>query len=201
MFQNNNDKLSSDKVNEIEKLAASTDTDEAALPAADVLSLQKALTEEKAKAGRFLANWQRSQADYINFKKRSEQEKDEIKQFGNAMLIVSLLPVLDDLERALSSVSAKIAGLTWVDGIRLILRKFQTILEAQGLCEIKAIGQPFDPKLHEAVMRAPGEEGIVVEELQKGYKLKDRVIRPSMVVVGQGKEQKEISEEKQQSSD
>ena len=195
MPQNNNE-LSSDKVNEIEKSAASTDADLAALQDMDVASLQKALNEEKTKAERFLVNWQRAQADYINFKKRCDQEKDEVKQFSNAMLIVSMLPVLDDLERALASVSVKIAGLTWVEGIKLILRKFQTVLEAQGLSEIKAIGQPFDPKLHEAVMRAPGEEGIVIEELQKGYKLKDRVIRPSMVVVGQGKEQKENSEEK-----
>jgi len=193
----NNGELSSDRVNDVEKTAASAEAEQAALQAEDVASLQKSLAEEKAKAERYLANWQRAQADYINFKKRSEQEKDEVKQFGNAMLIVSLLPVLDDLERALASVSANMAGLTWVDGVRLIYRKLRTILEAQGLSEIKAVGQPFDPKLHEAVLRAPGEEGIVLEELQKGYRLREeRVIRPSMVVVGQGKEQKDKSEGK-----
>jgi molecular chaperone GrpE len=193
----NNGELSSDRVNDVEKTAASAEAEQAALQAEDVASLQKSLAEEKAKAERYLANWQRAQADYINFKKRSEQEKDEVKQFGNAMLIVSLLPVLDDLERALASVSANMAGLTWVDGVRLIYRKLRTILEAQGLSEIKAVGQPFDPKLHEAVLRAPGEEGIVLEELQKGYRLREeRVIRPSMVVVGQGKEQKDTSEGK-----
>jgi molecular chaperone GrpE len=193
----NNGELSSDRVNDVEETAASAEAEQAALQAEDVASLQKSLAEEKAKAERYLANWQRAQADYINFKKRSEQEKDEVKQFGNAMLIVSLLPVLDDLERALASVSANMAGLTWVDGVRLIYRKLRTILEAQGLSEIKAVGQPFDPKLHEAVLRAPGEEGIVLEELQKGYRLREeRVIRPSMVVVGQGKEQKDTSEGK-----
>ena len=193
----NNGELSSDRVNDVEKTAASAEAEQAALQAEDVASLQKSLAEEKAKAERYLANWQRAQADYINFKKRSEQEKDEVKQFGNAMLIVSLLPVLDDLERALASVSANMAGLTWVDGVRLIYRKLRTILEAQGLSEIKAVGQLFDPKLHEAVLRAPGEEGIVLEELQKGYRLREeRVIRPSMVVVGQGKEQKDTSEGK-----
>jgi molecular chaperone GrpE len=186
----NNDEVSSDRVNDVEETAASAEAEQAALQAEDVAVLQKTLAEEKAKAEKYLANWQRAQADYINFKKRSEQEKEEVKQFGNAMLIVSLLPVLDDLERALASVSAKMAGLTWVDGVRLIYHKLRTILEAQGLSEIKAVGQPFDPKLHEAVLRAPGEEGIIIEELQKGYKLKERVVRPSMVVVGQGKEQK-----------
>jgi len=190
----NNGEVSSDRVNDVEETAASAEAEQAALQAEDVAVLQKTLAEEKAKADKYLANWQRAQADYINFKKRSEQEKEEVKQFGNAMLIVSLLPVLDDLERALASVSAKMAGLTWVDGVRLIYHKLRTILEAQGLSEIKAVGQPFDPKLHEAVLRAPGEEGIIIEELQKGYKLKERVVRPSMVVVGQGKEQKEMTE-------
>ena len=131
----NNDKLSSDKANDIEKVAESAEVEQAALQAMDVLLLQKTLTEEKAKAEKYLANWQRSQADYINYKKRVEQEKDEVKQFGNVMLIVSLLPVLDDLERALASVSAKMAGLTWVDGIKLIYHKLRAIMEAQGLSE------------------------------------------------------------------
>jgi molecular chaperone GrpE len=103
------------------------------------------------------------------------------------MLIVNLLPVLDDLERALSSVSAKLAGLTWVDGIRLIHRKLKAVLEAQGLSEIHAEGQDFDPNLHEAVLHEEGEEGKVTAELQKGYKLYDRVIRPAMVAVGNGR--------------
>jgi molecular chaperone GrpE len=196
IMPHNNGEVSSDRVNDVEETAASAEAEQAALQAEDVAVLQKTLSEEKAKAEKYLANWQRAQADYINFKKRTEQEKEELKQFGNAMLIVSLLPVLDDLERALASVSAKMAGLTWVDGVRLIYHKLRTILEAQGLSEIKAVGQPFDPKLHEAVMRAPGEEGIVLEELQIGYKLRERVIRPSMVMVGQGKVQTDTSEGK-----
>ena len=190
----NNDELSSDKASDIEKIASSDEEEQSALQIEDVELLQKTLADEKAKAERYLANWQRSQADYINYKKRVEQEKEEVKQFGNAMLIVSLLPVMDDLERALASVTDKMAGLTWVDGIKLIYHKLRAIMEAQGLSEIKALGQPFDPKFHEAVLRAPGEEGIIIEELQKGYKLKERVVRPSMVVVGQGKEQKEMTE-------
>lgn len=154
----------------------------------DVASLRKALAEEKARAESHLANWQRAQADFINLRRRNEQERDEVTKFANATLLLSLLPVVDDLERALASVSPKLAGMTWVDGIRLIYRKLQATLEAQGLSEIKAVGEPFDPHIHEATMYGDGEEGIVVEELQKGYKLHDRVIRPTMVVVGKGKE-------------
>ena len=157
----------------------------------DVASLRQALAEEKARAESHLANWQRAQADFINFKRRSEQERDERTKFANATLVLNLLPVVDDLERALASVPTKLAGMTWVDGIRLIYRKLQAILEAQGLSEIKAAGEPFDPYVHEATMHGEGEEGIVVEELQKGYKLHDRVIRPTMVVVGKGKESTE----------
>lgn len=154
----------------------------------DVASLRKALAEEKARAESHLANWQRAQADFINLRRRHEQERDEVTRFANATLLLSLLPVVDDLERALASVSPKLAGMTWVDGIRLIYRKLQATLDAQGLSEIKAMGETFDPHIHEATMYGEGEEGIVVEELQKGYKLHDRVIRPTMVVVGKGRE-------------
>ncbi len=154
----------------------------------DIEALKQALAEEKEKAEGYLANWQRAQADFINYKRRNEQEKEEISKFANAMLILNLLPILDDLERALTSIPPHLAKLTWVDGIRLIERKLQASLEAQELSPIKAEGEPFDPKLHEAAMYSKGKEGMVIEELQKGYRLHDRVIRPTMVVVGNGEE-------------
>jgi len=157
----------------------------------DIESLTKALAEEKERAERYLANWQRAQADLINFRKRSEQEKDEVIKFANAMLLMSLLPILDDFERALDNVYIKLAGLTWVDGIRLIHRKLQAVLEYHGLSHIEALGNDFDPALHEAVLEEEGEEGKVIEELQKGYKLHERVLRPAMVNVGKGREEKE----------
>jgi molecular chaperone GrpE len=95
--------------------------------------------------------------------------------------------VLDDLERALRNVDAHLAGLTWVDGVRLIYRKLQAILEAAGVKEIKTEGQDFDPRYHEATMSAEGEEEKVVAEVQRGYMLGDRVLRPAMVIVGRGK--------------
>ena len=158
--------------------------------AEDIEKLKQSLAEEKAKAEAHLANWQRAQADFINYKRRSEQEKEEISQFANAILMLNLLPILDDLERAFTSIPAHLTRLSWVDGIRLIERKLQASLEAQGLSPIKAEGEPFDPKLHEAAMYSKGKEGIVIEELQKGYKLHDRVIRPTVVVVGNGEEEK-----------
>ena len=168
------------QTNEVEQVVAEVE---------DIEALKQALAEEKEKAEGYLANWQRAQADFINYKRRSEQEKEEISKFANSLLMLNLLPVLDDLERAFASIPPHLANLTWVDGIRLIERKLQASLEAQGLSLIKAIGEPFDPQLHEAAMHSKGKEGIVIEELQKGYKLHDRVIRPTMVVVGNGEEE------------
>ncbi len=157
----------------------------------DIEALKQAVAEEKAKAEANLANWQRAQADFINYKRRSEQDKEETAKFANSILMLNLLPILDDLERAFASLPPRLAKLTWVDGIRLIERKLRASLEAQGLSEIKAQGEPFDPNLHEAVRHGKGKEGIVIEELQKGYKLHDRVIRPAMVVVGNEEEKEE----------
>ena len=155
----------------------------------DVGLLKKALEEEKAKVERYLANWQRAEADFDNYRKRADQERGEIIKSANTLLIFSLLPLLDDFERAFNSLPARLVELTWIDGIRLIHRKLKATLEAQGLSEIKAVGESFDPAFHEAVAQGEGEEGKVVEEIQKGYKLRERVIRPALVVVGKGKEE------------
>ena len=160
----------------------------------DIATLKQSLAEAKTKAEANLANWQRAQADFINYKRRAEQEMEEIRRFANSTLVLNLLPVLDDLERAFSSVQPRLAKLGWVGGVKLIWRKLRTTLEAQGLSEIKAVGEPFDPHLHEAVRQDKGKEGIVVEEVQKGYKFHDRVIRPSKVVVGNGEEEYEKEE-------
>lgn len=154
----------------------------------DILSLKKALAEEGEKAEANLAGWQRAQADFTNYKKRAEQEKEETIKYANSRLLLSLLPVLDDLERAFASIPKRLAGVQWVDGVRLIERKLRTTLEAQGLTPIEAVGESFDPYQHEAIRQDNGEEGIVIGEVQKGYKLHDRIIRPSRVVVGNGEE-------------
>ena len=154
----------------------------------DIESLKEALAEEKEKAEGYLASWQRAQADFINYKRRNEQERGEFNKFANANIMLSLLPILDDLERALTSVPVKSSKHAWIEGVRLIERKLRAFLEAQGLTEIKALGEPFDPNFQEAVRQDKGEEGMVIEEVQKGYKLHDRVIRPTMVVVGNGEE-------------
>jgi molecular chaperone GrpE len=158
--------------------------------AEDIETLQQALAEEKEKAENYLASWQRCQADFINYKQRAEQEKGGIIEFANSTLICNLLPIMDDLERAFSSVPTDLEESNWTEGIRLIYNKLKSTLEAQGLIEIEARGEPFDPHLHEAVMQQDGKEGMVIEELQKGYKFKEKVIRPSLVTVGRGRKRR-----------
>lgn len=160
----------------------------------DIATLKQALVDETAKVEANLAGWQRAQADFINYKRRTEQEKEEISQFTRATLILDLLPALDDLERAFAAIPPRLTKASWVDGIRLIWNKLQTTLEAQGLSEIKAVGEPFDPHLHEAVRQDRGRAGVVIEELQKGYRFRDKIIRPSKVVVGSGEEEPEKEE-------
>ena len=162
----------------------------------DVAPLQRRLEDEQQRAEGFYSSWQRTAADFANYKRRTEQERSEASRFASSLLILNLLPILDDLERALSNVSKELAGLTWIDGIHLIYRKLYSVLEAQGLAPIDAIGHPFDPNFHEAVLRAPGEEGKVLSELQRGYTLHGRVIRPALVSVGtSGEPEPETPEE------
>jgi len=148
--------------------------------------LQKMLAESKQKADDYLDSWKRAQADFINYKRRADQEKMEMGVYANTQLILSLLPVLDDFERAVDMLTPKLAKMDWVHGVRLVERKLRTMLEAQGLSPIKAEGEDFDPNLHEAVMHVKGEDGKVVRELQKGYRLHDKILRPSKVAVGNG---------------
>lgn len=152
----------------------------------EIKELKLALAEEKERAEKYLANWQRTQADFVNYRRRVEQEKEELGKYANSSLLLALLPVLDDLQLALASVPAELAEVSWVKGIRLIERKFLTSLESQGVTMIKALGEPFDPRFHEAMRQSAGEEGIVIEEMQKGYMFRDKVLRPSRVVVGNG---------------
>jgi molecular chaperone GrpE len=144
------------------------------------------LAQAKAEAAEYLDQLQRTQAEFANYKKRIEREREEFVSLANAALISRLLPILDDCKRALQTVPDNLRGLTWVEGIALIERRLQMTLEQEGLSEIKAMGETFDPELHHAVVSqetAEHAEGEIIGELQKGYKLHDKLLRPSMVRV------------------
>ena len=138
------------------------------------------------KADNYYRNWQRTAADFANYKKRIEQERTESARLAKAALIINLLPIFDDLDRATGTVDAHLAGLNWVQGVLAIQQKFSRLLEAMDVHEVSAAGEAFDPAMHEAIGQQAGDEGKVVHVAQKGYLLGDKVIRPAMVIVGNG---------------
>ncbi len=147
--------------------------------------LQRELEETRRSDAEHRNNWHRSAADFANYKRRSDEERATLTQFANAVLIGKLLAVLDDFDRALENVPAE-AHDPWVEGVRLTERKLRNVLESEGVVAIEAVGQPFDPNLHEAVVHedtADHPDNQVIGELQRGYRLHDRVIRPSLVRV------------------
>ncbi len=129
----------------------------------------------------------RSVADLKNFKRRTEEERTSLVRNASANVIMKLLPVLDDFDLAMQHAPSEITESSWFNGVQGIQRKLQMILETEGVTVIEAEGQPFDPHVHEAVMHedaGPENSGNVVADLRRGYKLHDRVLRPSMVKVG-----------------
>jgi molecular chaperone GrpE len=155
---------------------------------ADLAELQAKLAQAEAQAAEYKDQYLRAAADYKNFKRRVEIERAELIRSAGADLVLKLLPVVDDFDRAVSSVPPEIAGTPWWGGTQLIAHKLRLLLESQNVKPIEALGQEFDPNVHEAVLYedAEGQDGKVVEELQKGYKIGERVLRPSMVKVGRG---------------
>jgi molecular chaperone GrpE len=153
-----------------------------------VAELQARLAEAEAQAAEYKDQYLRAAADYRNFKRRSDEQRAELVRSAGADIILKLLPVLDDFERATASVPPEVAETAWWGGTQLIAHKLRLLLESQNVKAIEALGQEFDPNFHEAVLyeEAAGQDGMVIEELQKGYKLGERVLRPSMVKVGRG---------------
>jgi molecular chaperone GrpE len=158
-------------------------------PPGDAAAIEEQLAKAQEEVQKYLNNWHRAEADFQNYKRRTEQEREELRRYGNVSIIINLLPVLDDFERAFGSLDSHLAGLSWFDGILLIYRKLRQLLENAGVTQIETDGQAFDPRFHEAVAHVDGEEGKVISEVQRGYKLHDRVLRPAMVVVGKGTKQ------------
>ena len=147
--------------------------------------LQTALDDAQAQGDEHLRSWQRAVADYTNYKRRTEEERQLVAQFSSALLIGKLLAVLDDFDRALEHVPED-EHEGWVDGIRLVERKLRGVLESEGVTPIEAAGLPFDPNLHEAVVHEETEDypdNQVIGELQRGYRLHDRILRPALVRV------------------
>lgn len=154
--------------------------------ARDREALENELQRLQALADENQQRYLRTQADFDNYRKRTQREKEEFAQYASMSLVEKLLPVLDNFERALAATGSSKDQEALHKGLEMIYRQFFQVLEQEGLKPIPAVGEPFNPEVHQAVMQVESEEheeGIVVEEMQKGYFLKDKVLRPSMVKV------------------
>jgi len=150
--------------------------------------LQAELDKARAQAAEYLDGWQRARAEFINYKKRVEREREDHGQYAHVEVLNRLLPAMDDRNRALDNLPDDLQGHAWTQGIALVGQKFNAILETYGLREIDPLGEAFDPNLHEAIGVDTGtetESGHVTVVLQKGYVYGDRVVRPALVRVAQ----------------
>jgi molecular chaperone GrpE len=152
---------------------------------AEIDVLKKKLEEAEARTSEYKDSWLRSQAEFQNYRKRLERDNEMMYSSMKGDIIKKVLPVLDDLERALQNRSADDP---WANGIELVARKFQNILESEGVKKIEAVGTEFDPNFHEAISHEPAngvQGGYVIGVVQNGYMIGERVIRPALVRVAQ----------------
>ncbi len=160
-------------------------------PAAEltVAQLQAELAQAQAQAAEYLDNWRRAVADLSNARKRMQREQEEYRSTAAARVLEAFLPIVDDIDRAVAAVPADQGASDWAVGCRMIQRKLYGVLEAEGVTFIPTEGQAFDPALHYAVTHEEAEgfeDGQVIAELARGYKLSDKVLRPAMVRVAKG---------------
>jgi len=158
--------------------------------AADLEAANAERDDARVKADEYLAALQRERAEFLNFKRRSAEERLASAGLANESLISKVLAIADDFDRAIESRPAELEGDAWSEGVAAIDRKLRLLLESEGVTGIDAApGTPFDPRQHEAVVNVPGSDrrdGEIVEEIRRGYRLRDRVIRPALVAVASG---------------
>lgn len=176
-----------EEVNEIkdEAVEAVATPENADQVAAEMEALRRRVEEAETKLAESVEGWQRAAAEFQNYKKRLERDKELMYVSMKGDIIRKVLPALDDLERALQNRPAEDA---WANGIELIARKLQNILESEGVKRIEAEGEEFNPHFHEAISHEPNEEvesGHVISVVQNGYMFGERVIRPALVRVAQ----------------
>ena len=156
-----------------------------------IRKLEKDLEEANQKIEELTNVSQRAMADLQNFKRRTEEDKKNLVSFANVNLILEILPILDNFERAIKhQPKAAFDSKDWLEGIMQIYNQLQQFLEKQGLEQISAKGEKYNPNLHEAMLHVEGKDGIILDELEKGYILKGKIIRPTKVSVGNGQMEK-----------
>lgn len=159
---------------------------------AELEDLRRRLEEQERKSKENHEQYLRALADLDNYRRRARQREEEVRQYANQELLAGLLPILDDFERALTAAEEAHSFESLRDGVSLILRQMQDFLSKNGVTPVDAVGQVFDPSVHEAVLQFPASEehpaGTVVQEIRKGYKLNGRLLRAALVAVAKEQE-------------
>ncbi|MBE0599129.1 MAG: nucleotide exchange factor GrpE [Desulfuromonadales bacterium] len=149
-------------------------------------ALEEELAAARATAGKNWDLYLRSQAELDNYRKRAQRDREDLQRFANEAILREVLPVLDNLERAVEHASGDQGGEALLQGVQLTLSQLQKVLEKFGVRPIQAVGEPFDPARHEAIGQVESRQllpNTVAQELQKGYLLNDRLLRPAMVMI------------------
>lgn len=183
MEEHQEDSLEQETGSDVEQ---TTQLDDETPAAEEIIAENAAITELQRLADDNHSRYLRAQADFDNFRRRTVKEKEELTQYASLKLITQLLPVLDNFQRALQTGGEGSESESFAKGVDMIFRQLSQVLEGEGLKPMESVGQPFDPEFHQAIMQVESEEydeGIVVEAIQTGYILKDKVIRPAMVKV------------------
>lgn len=164
----------------------SSDREQETVTSEQMEILEQSRAEWQAKANEYLDGWQRSRADFANYKKRIDREQADIYQRTAGSILKRHLEIIDDLERALRNRPGEGDGASWSEGIDLVYRKLTNILESEGVKAMQTEGQMFDPNLHEAISSEDSpdhQSGEIIEAVQRGYLLGDKVLRPALVRV------------------
>lgn len=152
--------------------------------------VEKRLAEAEKAAEENLAGWQRTKADFLNYKKSQDKVMEDFRRYANEDMLLSLLPTIDSFDLAVKHLPDDLTESDWVKGIICIKGMFESFLRDAGVSEIEAAGEKFDPNLFEAVGEVESDlpEDTVVEEVQKGYKMGEKIIRPAKVKISRKKE-------------
>ena len=156
---------------------------------AELDRLAEELRTAQAGAAELVALLQRERAEFTNYKRRTTEEREREAGLAGDYLLRKVITIADDFDRAMEAMPPDLAGNPWTEGIGAIDRKLRVLLESEGVRPIEALGQPFDPREHEAVASLPGTgrpDGEVVAEAQRGYRIRDRILRPALVAVAVG---------------
>ena len=168
----------------------------------ELSALEKEVEQEREKSEDYLRRLQYLQADFENYRKRVDREMGDVKRYGNERLLSDLLVVVDELELGLKKAREEESSPVLVEGISMVLKRFQVLLAKEGVVRIDGVGSKFDPAVHEAALKVPSEkeEGTIIEEIRSGYTLRGRVLRPSIVKVAEGSDSSKNGQYKTQNT-